>query len=155
VSYGDLDLATRELSVQDPGSVATLQDCSGHWQHPSSEDPPALVEDRASPNLDVVHHPARVAVVLIVHRVEQEADVDVPADVRREIGARTDLFNLTFLGFSDFVKELVTRSPQYLRSYGPHGFTLLHHAKVGKHVDLASWLQGRGLEEDLIEVFAS
>ena len=77
------------------------------------------------------------------------------ADLLVEKGARTDLFNLTFLGFNDFVKELVTRSPQYLRSYGPHGFTLLHHAKVGKHVDLANWLQGRGLEEDLIEVFAS
>ncbi len=77
------------------------------------------------------------------------------ADLLVEKGARTDLFSLTFLGFDDFVKAQVTHSPQYLKSYGPHGFTLLHHAKVGRHVNLASWLQGRGLEEDLIEVFAS
>ena len=75
------------------------------------------------------------------------------ADLLVERGARTDLFNLTFLGFTDFVKELIIRSPQYLRSYGPHGFTLLHHAKVGEHTDFANWLQDQGLEEDLIEVF--
>jgi hypothetical protein len=75
------------------------------------------------------------------------------ADLLVGAGARTDIFNLAFLGFADFVKELVTRSPQYLQSYGPHGFTLLHHARVGEHPGLATWLQERGLEDDLIEVF--
>ena len=76
------------------------------------------------------------------------------ADLLVERGARADLFNLAFLGFTDFVKQMVDRSPQYLRSYGPHGFTLLHHAKVGKQTGLAGWLQERGLEEGRIDVFS-
>ena len=77
------------------------------------------------------------------------------ADALVARGARMDLFNLAFLGFDTFVEEMVTRSPQYLRAYGPHGFTLLHHAKVGKREKLASWLQKKGLTEDHIKVFSA
>ena len=73
------------------------------------------------------------------------------ADILVERGARLDIFNLTFLGFPDVVKKLIETSPNYLTAYGPHGFTLLHHAKVGKHQDFADWLQDQGLEQDIFE----
>ncbi len=69
------------------------------------------------------------------------------ADMLVERGARLDIFNLTFLGHTDLVKQLIEVAPAYLKSPGPHGFTLLHHANVGKHEDFASWLQDQGLEE--------
>ncbi len=69
------------------------------------------------------------------------------ADHLVELGARMDIFNMTFLGHTELVKEYVKVSPAYLNSPGPHGFTLLHHAKVGGHDDLASWLEDQGLTE--------
>lgn len=73
------------------------------------------------------------------------------ADVLIAHGARMDIFNFTFLGFTDFVKDLLGKYPQLLQSYGPHGFTLLHHAKVGGHNAFAEWLQERGLNKDIFE----
>lgn len=64
-----------------------------------------------------------------------------------ERGARMDIFNLTFLGFTDVVKQLIEANPQYLMAPGPHGFNLLHHANVGEHTDFAKWLQDQGLTE--------
>jgi len=60
-------------------------------------------------------------------------------------GARMDIFSLTFLGYTDFVRKQITTYPHLLNSYGPHGFTLLHHAKVGKHKELANWFINQGL----------
>lgn len=62
-------------------------------------------------------------------------------------GARMDIFNLTFLGFTEQVKKMIKQYPQYLSAPGPHGFTLLHHANVGKQEAFASWLVEQGLEE--------
>ena len=62
-------------------------------------------------------------------------------------GARLDIFNFAFIGFDDLVKQLVDEYPQLLRAPGPHGFTLLHHAKVGERKNLMSWLQEKGLTE--------
>ena len=73
------------------------------------------------------------------------------ADMLVERGARLDIFNLTFLGHTELVKQLIEHSPQYLKSPGPHGFTLLHHAKVGEHKDFALWLQDQGLEETIFK----
>lgn len=70
------------------------------------------------------------------------------ADLLVAKGARLDIFNYAFLGYTDFVMKLITDYPQLLRAPGPHGFTLLHHAKVGKHEDLMSWLQEKGLTEN-------
>ncbi len=69
------------------------------------------------------------------------------ADMLVARGARMDIFNLAFLGHAEVVKNLIQVNKQYLTAPGPHGFTLLHHAKVGKHEDLANWLMGKGLEE--------
>ena len=73
------------------------------------------------------------------------------ADVLVKRGARLDIFNLTFLGYTEVVQQLIEVSPHYLKAYGPHGFTLLHHAKVGKHQAFADWLQSKGLNEDIFK----
>lgn len=73
------------------------------------------------------------------------------ADLLVAQGARLDIFNFTFLGFTAFVKNLLQTYPQLLNSYGPHGFTLLHHAKVGEHTAFANWLQEQGLNEDIFD----
>ena len=73
------------------------------------------------------------------------------ADVLVERGARLDIFNLTFLGYTAVVQELIEAFTHYLKAYGPHGFTLLHHAKVGKHQSFADWLQSKGLHEDIFK----
>ncbi len=73
------------------------------------------------------------------------------ADMLVAKGARLDLFNYTFLGYSDFVKKFITDYPHFLRAPGPHGFTLLHHAKVGGHTDMETWLMEKGLSETHIK----
>lgn len=62
-------------------------------------------------------------------------------------GARMDIFNHAFLQHNEIVISLITKYPQLLTSPGPHGFTLLHHAKVGNNQELADWLISRGLNE--------
>jgi len=69
------------------------------------------------------------------------------ADLLIGLGARMDVFNMTFIGLTDQVKQMIKAYPQYLNAPGPHGFTLLHHANAGKHVKFASWLQDQGLTE--------
>lgn len=73
------------------------------------------------------------------------------ADLLVAHGARMDIFNFTFLGFTDFVKNLITKYPHLLQSYGPHGFTLFHHAKVGGHSEFAQWLSDRGLNKEIFD----
>lgn len=73
------------------------------------------------------------------------------ADTLISYGARMDIFNFTFLGFTNFVKDLLKKHPKLLNSYGPHGFTLLHHAKVGGHTVFAEWLQKQGLNKDIFD----
>lgn len=73
------------------------------------------------------------------------------ADLLVERGARMDIFNMCFLGFIDMTKELLAKYPHLLKSPGPHGFTLLHHAKVGKHEKFADWLLKQGLETNRFE----
>lgn len=70
------------------------------------------------------------------------------ADLLISRGARWDIFSLTFLGHTEFVKSMIQSYPQFLHAPGPHGFTLLHHAVVGKHTDFASWLKDQGLTEE-------
>ena len=66
-------------------------------------------------------------------------------------GARMDIFNLTFLGFTEQVEEMIKQYPQCLNAAGPHGFTLLYHANVGKQQAFANWLLELGLEETRFE----
>ncbi|MEQ9405858.1 MAG: hypothetical protein RIM99_19860 [Cyclobacteriaceae bacterium] len=69
------------------------------------------------------------------------------ADLLVSKGARLDIFNYTFLGYNDFVRKLITDYPNLLNAPGPHGFTLLHHAKAGGHSNMEEWLREKGLTE--------
>ncbi len=64
-------------------------------------------------------------------------------------GARANLFVLTMLGHTAIVKELLALYPPLLRSKGPHGLTLLHHAtRGGKPAkELLEHIQGLGLTD--------
>ena len=46
-------------------------------------------------------------------------------------GARASIFSATMLGQLDVVKAFVAASPGVQRTLGPHGITLLSHAKAG------------------------
>ena len=58
-------------------------------------------------------------------------------------GARLNIFCGAMLGYLDFVKAAVDAHPALLKSKGPHGFTLLHHARVGKERSehVVEWLE--------------
>lgn len=66
-----------------------------------------------------------------------------------EKGARTNLFVLTMLGKTTIVKPFLETFPQYLTARGPHGLTLLHHAKQGGDdaKELFDYLSAKGLTE--------
>lgn len=48
-----------------------------------------------------------------------------------EKGARLDIFAAAMLGMTDAVKAMAAASPGVQRTHGPHGFTLLAHARAG------------------------
>ncbi len=53
------------------------------------------------------------------------------AEYLLEHGARIDIFAATMLGQLDTVKSLLTANPKLIDCKGPHGFTLVSHAKAG------------------------
>ncbi|HZE82763.1 MAG TPA: hypothetical protein VE035_00580 [Puia sp.] len=69
-------------------------------------------------------------------------------------GARITLFILATLGRADLVKPVLEAYPKLIFANGPHGFTLLHHAKLaGKGGEsLYSYLQEKGLKEDWVKI---
>lgn len=73
------------------------------------------------------------------------------ADFLLSKGARMDLFSYAFYGQADFVKQQIEAFPQLLHSPGPHGFALLHHAKVGGHEELMEWIKEKGLTETFVK----
>ena len=72
-----------------------------------------------------------------------------------EKGARVNLFALTMLGKTELVKPIIEAYPTMLNSLGPHGLTLLHHAKKGGDdaVELVEYLQAKGLKETQIKLY--
>lgn len=64
-------------------------------------------------------------------------------------GARVNLFVLTMLGKTDIVKATLEQFPSLLHTKGAHGFTLLHHAKIGgkESKELYNYLRNKGLTE--------
>lgn len=70
-------------------------------------------------------------------------------------GARADIFVLTMLGETKLVKAHLEAFPKLINSIGPHGFTLLHHAKKGKEhgQDLVDFLTEKGLTESHVKYF--
>ncbi len=67
-------------------------------------------------------------------------------------GARVNLFVLTMLGKTNLVKPILETYPELVFAKGPHGFTLLHHAKVGDAKELYDYLIGRGLKNTHIKI---
>lgn len=48
-----------------------------------------------------------------------------------EQGARPDLFTMVMLGQTEVVKGMITAVPSLLTCRGPHGLSLVHHARKG------------------------
>jgi len=71
------------------------------------------------------------------------------ADYLLSKGARYNIYLAAMLGHLDIVKQVLTMNSQLLNSKGPHGFTLLHHAKKGgeSSVAVVDYLQGLGAKE--------
>jgi hypothetical protein len=71
-----------------------------------------------------------------------------------DAGSRVTLFVLTMLGRTALVKPVLEAYPKLIFAYGPHGFTLLHHAKVGGKdgEELYAYLQEKGLKDDWIKI---
>jgi len=69
-------------------------------------------------------------------------------------GARVNLFVLTMLGKSSLVRPILEEYPDLLMAKGAHGFTLLHHAKVGGEdsKELFDYLTEKGLTETNIKI---
>jgi hypothetical protein len=67
-------------------------------------------------------------------------------------GARVNLFVLTMLGKTDLVKPILDAYPELVFAKGPHGFTLLHHAKVGEANELHDFLIEKGLTETHVAI---
>ena len=64
-------------------------------------------------------------------------------------GARVDIFALTMLGKTDLVKPIIEAYPKFVHVAGPHGFTLLHHAKMGgkDSEELFYYFKEKGMKE--------
>ena len=63
-----------------------------------------------------------------------------------EHGARPNIFSAAMLGQLDVVKSFVASSPGVQRTHGPHGITLLSHAKHGGEpaAEVAAYLDSLG-----------
>jgi len=75
------------------------------------------------------------------------------ADLLIRHGARPDLFTHAMLGHLDAVRSIVEAMPGIQSTYGPHGITLLSHAKAGKEqaaavVDYLETLGGADPKQD-------
>ncbi len=69
-----------------------------------------------------------------------------------EKGARVNLFVLTMLGKTELVTPILDAYPKLIHSLGAHGFTLLHHARVGKAEELERYLKKNGLIETHVKI---
>ena len=69
-------------------------------------------------------------------------------------GSRVTLFVLAMLGKTELVQPVLEQYPPLIFAKGPHGFTMLHHAKVaGKNGEaLYAWLQEKGLKDTWVKI---
>jgi len=68
--------------------------------------------------------------------------------------SRVSLFVLTMLGKTELVKPVLEAYPKLIFANGPHGFTLLHHAKQGGKdgEGLYNYLQEKGLKDTWVKI---
>jgi hypothetical protein len=59
-------------------------------------------------------------------------------------GARMDVFCATMLGKTEIVKAFLADDPKVVDLKGPHGISLLRHAKAGKQDAIVEMLVARG-----------
>jgi hypothetical protein len=59
-------------------------------------------------------------------------------------GAHPTIFSAAMLGQLDAVKAFVAATPGIQRTRGPHGITLLDHAKAGESVEVVKYLEALG-----------
>jgi hypothetical protein len=71
-----------------------------------------------------------------------------------EKGARPNMFVLTMLGETAIVTSILNKYPNLLKSLGPHGFTLLHHATKGGESsrELLDYFKSKGLTEMQVKI---
>lgn len=69
-------------------------------------------------------------------------------------GARVNLFVLTMLGKKDLVVPVIETYPELVYAKGAHGFTFLHHSKVGGEnaKELFDYFRDKGLIETHIKI---
>ena len=69
-------------------------------------------------------------------------------------GSRVTLFVLTMLGKTELVKPVLEAYPKLIFANGPHGFTLLHHAKQGGKdgEPLYNYLLEKGLKDTWVKI---
>jgi hypothetical protein len=71
-------------------------------------------------------------------------------------GARYNIYLACMLGHIEVVKQVLSFNPGLLNSKGPHGFTMLHHAKRGgdEAKAVSEYLLSLGAKETKIDFFA-
>jgi hypothetical protein len=71
-------------------------------------------------------------------------------------GARYNVYLACMLGHLDTVKNILTFNPGLLNSKGPHGFTMLHHARKGGEAAKAveAYLTSLGAKDTKIDFYA-
>jgi len=71
-------------------------------------------------------------------------------------GARYNIYLACMMGHLDTVRNVLTSQPQLLNSKGPHGLTMLHHAKKGGEQSKAveEYLISLGAKETRIDFYA-
>jgi len=69
-------------------------------------------------------------------------------------GARVTLFVLAMLGKTELVMPVLEAYPRMVFANGPHGFTLLHHAKLAgaEGEGLCAYLQEKGLTKTWVKI---
>ena len=72
-----------------------------------------------------------------------------------DAGARPNIFVLTMLGETAVVKAMIDRYPALLKTRGPHGFTLWHHAEIGgaESAELLAFVESKGISKKSIPLF--
>lgn len=69
-------------------------------------------------------------------------------------GARYNIYLASMLGHLEVVKQVLTFNPLLLNSKGPHGFTMLHHARKGESKAVEEYLMSLGASETKINFYA-
>jgi len=70
-------------------------------------------------------------------------------------GAQANIFTAALFGKLNIVKPMIDAFPATLHAKGPHGFTLLHHAKKGgeESVAIVEYLERMGATKTKVKIY--